>query len=71
MSNRILISQQRTRVKSVSVVGATSSGSGTTKLEELTDVDVTNKSNNDVLVYSASDEKYIVKQIPVIDGGTF
>lgn len=72
MSNRILISQQRTRVKSVNVVGATSTGiSGVTLLDDLKDVNPTNKANNNTLVYDAVSQKYVVRELPIINGGTF
>jgi len=41
------------------------------QLENLTDVDVTNKENNDVLVYDETTDKFVSKVIPIVDGGNF
>lgn len=70
--NRISISNpQKTQVKSVNVVGATQTSAGIDTLEELRDVDPTLKANNNTLVYDASSGTYKVKELPVINGGTF
>ena len=42
-----------------------------TTLEDLTDVDASSPDNNDTLVYDASSGKYVVKELPVVNGGTF
>jgi hypothetical protein len=70
--NRITINTpQRTQVKTVNVVGATDTGSGIDTLEELKDVNAGAKANNNTLVYDAASQTYIVKELPVINGGTF
>lgn len=71
--NRVTINtQQRQQVKSVNVVGATDIGaSGITRLSQLKDVDSTDVGNNETLVYDEASGKYIVKELPIINGGTF
>ena len=55
----------------MNVVGATQTAAGIDTLEELTDVNATLKANNNTLVYDASSGTYIVKELPVVNGGTF
>lgn len=73
--NRISINTtQRTQVKSVNVVGATTTGSSgpvTTQLSQLQDVDASDVDNNETLVYDETSEKFVVKELPIINGGTF
>lgn len=67
--NRISInSQQKMAIRYVSQ-GASSSGAN--RLDQLLDVDVSNKANNDVLVYDENIGKFVSKLIPVVDGGAF
>lgn len=40
-------------------------------LNQIVDVVATNPANNDVLVYDANLGKYVIKTLPVADGGTF
>lgn len=42
-----------------------------TKLSQLSDVDTSNKANNDVLVYEENSGKFVSKILPVVDGGSF
>ena len=42
-----------------------------TKLTELTDIQATNASNNETLVYDGQLDKFVAKELPVINGGTF
>lgn len=68
-SNRIAIdSQQKTVIRYVSQ-GA--SPNGASRLEQLTDVNVSAKSNNDVLVFDENTNKFTSKTIPIVDGGAF
>lgn len=71
MASRIVVSPQRVRVKTVNVVGATQRAAGIDRLEELTDVNAGIKANNNTLVYDASSGVYVVKELPVVNGGTF
>lgn len=41
------------------------------KLSQLSDVDTSNKANNDVLVYEENSGKFVSKILPVVDGGSF
>lgn len=61
---------QRFTVKQVSI----SAGGDATeidRLSELSDVDASDSDNNEVLVYNSSTNKYEVKVIPEVDGGSF
>lgn len=65
--NRVSINnQQRTTIRSVGVVPSESR-----KLVTLLDVDATSLDNNETLVYDEATEKFIVKELPNINGGTF
>lgn len=46
---------------------------GASALSDLTDVDTSGASNNEVLVYDANTQKYVVKEVEIINinGGTF
>lgn len=41
------------------------------KLSLLSDIDITTRANNDVLVYVESLDKFVSKVIPIISGGDF
>jgi len=59
--------QQRETIRTVGVgVGITAPS-----ISSLTDVDATSKNNNDALIYDASTGKFIVREIPILNGGTF
>ena len=40
-------------------------------IRELKDVDASDVDNNETLVYDESSGKFVVKQLPLLDGGTF
>ena len=64
--NRVSINnQQRTTIRAVGV--AYPEG----KLVNLTDVDATDPDNNEILVYDEALNKYVIKILPNINGGTF
>lgn len=71
--NRISINTpQRTQLKSVNIVGASAVGStGASRLVELTDVDASSVDNNETVVYDEVSGKFVVKEIPIINGGSF
>jgi hypothetical protein len=72
-ANRITINtQQQDQVKEVKVVGATQVGTaGVQTLSQLRDVDARNIVNGATLVYDETANKFVVKVLPVVDGGTF
>lgn len=59
--------QKRTTVRTVGV----SAFAQTTKLADLVDVDSSDPDNNETLVYDSATQKYVVKILPVIDGGAY
>lgn len=61
-------SQQKSVVRTVSI-GVT--GSGVNRIDELLDVDASDPNTNETLVYDEASGKYIVKTLPIINGGTF
>ena len=40
-------------------------------LSQIQDVDASNPDNNEVLVYDQTQNKYVIKTLPVVQGGTF
>jgi hypothetical protein len=40
-------------------------------LRELKDVDTSNVDNNETLVYDEASGKFVIKELPIINGGTF
>jgi hypothetical protein len=40
-------------------------------LGQIQEIDITGVANNDVLVYDSVREKFVAKQLPVLNGGTF
>jgi hypothetical protein len=67
--HRIGIKNMRVRAQVSSALGV--GGGGATTLQQLTDVDLTGKANNDVLVYDENTNKFISTIIPLVDGGEF
>jgi len=65
--NRVSINNQQS--KTIRTVGIASAS--TNKLESLIDVDASDPDNNETLVYDSASGKYVVKTLPVLDGGTF
>lgn len=67
--NRVSINNQtRDTVRTVSV-GVVPTNP--TRLQDLTDVTAVNPANNDTLVYDSATQKYVVRELPVLNGGTF
>jgi hypothetical protein len=58
--------QSRTSVRTVGVAAKTRF-----KINEIEDVVAFAPQNNDTLVYDESLEKYVVKTLPSLDGGTY
>lgn len=70
--NRISINTpQRDQIRSVNLVGATSVGAGISRLSQLQDVDASDSDNNETLVYDQATGLYVIKELPVINGGEF
>jgi len=40
-------------------------------LSQIQDVDASDPDNNEVLVYDQTQNKYVIKTLPVVQGGTF
>jgi len=67
MSNyTVQIKPNKTAVTSVQIAKVPNLSLG-----QLTDVDATGSENGEVLVYDSTAQKYMIKAIPVIRGGTF
>lgn len=57
--------------REIKTVGISATAQKTNYLSGLADVDATHPINNNTLVYDAASEKYVVKELPVINGGIF
>jgi hypothetical protein len=65
--NRVSINnQQRATIRTVAVAAV-----GLDMLSELSDVDASDPDNNETLVYDGTLNKYVIKTLPVVDGGNF
>lgn len=67
--SRVSINKQER--DTVRVVGIIPDTSAITKLTSLSDVDASDPDNNETLVYDEAQQKYVIKTLPVVDGGTF
>lgn len=66
--NRISINnQQKTTVRAVGIA----TPSNINSLAQLNDVDATDPDNNETLVYDSTTQKYVIKTLPLIDGGSY
>lgn len=66
--NRIAINnQQRTTVRAVGIA----TPSTLNALRDLSDVDASDPDNNETVVYDATTQKYVVKTLPSVDGGSY
>jgi len=67
--NRVSINnQQRATVRTVGIIPELEY---VNRLINLIDVDATNSENNETLVYDQVLNKYVIKTLPIVDGGTF
>lgn len=65
--NRVSVNnQQRATIRTVAVAAV-----GLDMLSELSDVDASDPDNNETLVYDGTLNKYVIKTLPVVDGGNF
>jgi len=55
----------------VRTVAISSAGSQNKLLSQLLDVDASSPDNNETLVYDSATGKYIIKELPIVDGGIF
>lgn len=72
--NRISINRQdKKEVRTVAITPSTQEIINLlpNKLENLNDVDASNPNTNETLVYDETSGKYIVKTLPIVNGGTF
>lgn len=59
--------QKRSTIRTVSL----SSLSDNNRLARLEDVDASDPDNNETLVYNSITQKYEVKTLPIVDGGSY
>lgn len=65
--NRVSIKNKQSNiVKTITINPDVATG-----LRELNDVNATSLNNNDTVVYDSASDKFIVKELPVLNGGTF
>jgi hypothetical protein len=68
--NRVSINnQQRTTIRTVGI--AAQEANIINRIVNLVDVDATSLDNNETLVYDEATDKFVVKELPNINGGTF
>lgn len=66
--NRVsLNAEKRETVRSVGIQPVQTSNF----LRSLNDVDASSLDNNETLVYDAASDKFVVKELPILNGGTF
>ena len=72
-SRRLIVtSQPKNRILINNQTGATGGAPGTIDtIVELKDVDATDIDSNETLVYDGESGKFVVKELPIINGGTF
>ena len=58
--------QQRETIRTVGIAPEF-----TGRLSALSDVDASDPDNNETLVYDATTGKYVVKTLPIVDGGSY
>jgi hypothetical protein len=67
--NRVSVNnQQRATIRTVGIIPELEY---VNRLVNLIDVDATNSENNETLVYDQALNKYVIKTLPIVDGGTF
>lgn len=68
MAIRVSINNQnRSTIRTVGIAPK----SGVDQLTELKDVDASDADNNETLVYDEVSGKFVVKTLPIVNGGTF
>lgn len=67
--NRVSINNpQRSEIRTV---GITPSTTLINSFRGLSDVNATSLANNNTVVYDSASDKFVVKELPVLNGGTF
>lgn len=67
--NRVSVNnQERTSIRTVGVIPTIDF---VNRLALLTDVDASDPNDNETLVYDQTLDKYVIKTLPIVDGGTF
>jgi hypothetical protein len=74
--SRVLVSDAKTRISindqnRNNIRTVTIGYVKTNRMEDILDVDASSPNNNDTLVYDSFTKKYVVKQLPTINGGDF
>ena len=71
--NRVVVdSPQRDQAVTVKMVGTSALGAGgADRLVQLVDVDATSVDNNETVVWDEVEGKFVIKELPVVNGGTF
>lgn len=70
MGIRVIINKQnRSTIRSVGIAPKVTPGID--QLTQLKDVDASDADNNETLVYDEVSGKYVVKELPIVNGGTF
>jgi hypothetical protein len=76
MSNIIVRTTPKNRIsintpKQTSVKTLTGSGQSTNRLRNLVDVDGSSLNNNETVVYDEARDEFVVKELPIVNGGEF
>jgi hypothetical protein len=67
--NRVSINNpQRSEIRTIGIAPTTSL---INSFKGLNDVDATSLANNNTVVYDSASDKFVVKELPVLNGGTF
>jgi hypothetical protein len=59
--------QQRETIKTVGIAPPTTIN----RLDQLLDIDASSPDDNDTLVYDSTSGKYVVRELPIVNGGDF
>jgi len=72
MGTKITVtSRPKNRININTRTGASGGSAAVDTIVELKDVDASDIDNNETLVYDEVSGKFVVKEIPIINGGTF
>ena len=76
MSNIVIRTTPKNRIsintpKQAEIKTVKASAVGPSKLRNLIDVDGSDLDNNEIVVYDEASDKFVVKELPIVNGGTF